>query len=407
MSSDTKFLQPTSVISNSNPNFAGATGRISFSSYSQSPSDILAASETNSLVNNGVANAIAEAVGSSDPAFSDLFTESIGFGFDGSYQGSAKSAAKVVASFNVGANQTFSFNFSANSALAAKEIENPRAEYNEARSRVAFLVLDITNPNKPKVFDYFGIHGDLSSSRKKGNLKFRKSGRISLENQQQNRDIDGNNGIDLLEGNTLGAYQRKFGKTTNIAIVEINESAVRYKGDTLIGNLGKDVIYGTIENDRLSGTNSADKIYGSLGNDRIDGKKGDDILEGGQGNDTLDGGEGNDKLYGGPGNDVLIGGRGSDILVGGEGVDTFAFQRNQSFLAGEFDVIQDFEVGIDKIQFSGWGRLNASTWFNGVVSQNQLIDHGNGALLTWGGGGQLLFEGVNINQLSPASFVFS
>lgn len=397
MPSDTQFLQPIGLTSNSNPNFAQATGGISFFSYSQNASDFLTSVETNTLVNNGVSLAIAEAQSLSfnDPAFSYLFSNINGVGLDGPYQGSANSKTKVVASFNVSAKQTFSFNFAADSALTAKEIENSKAEYNQAKSKTAFLVLDVSNINKPKVLDFFGIRGNLISSKEIGDLKLHSSRRVTFDNSDRIIDIDGDNGTDSVIANASGTYQRKFLEDKKIAIVEINESSVQFKGDTLIGNLGEDVTYGTIWNDNLIGSDRADKIYGSLGKDRIQGKKGDDILEGGQGNDTLNGGQGDDQLYGSWDDDNLIGGRGNDVLVGGDDYDTFIFQKGDSLLFGEYDVIQDFEVGVDKIQFMGWSNIA------------KMVDTDDGTLLTLNPGGKLLLEGLNISQLNPSDFIFS
>ena len=412
MSSEIIFLQSIASNPNPNPNFANAQGFALFYNYSQSPSGTLTDAQTDTLVKGGVALAIAEAGANSfdnEPAFSTLFSDSNGIGLDGSFSGSANSKTKVVASFGVDANQTFSFDFSADLSLSAKEIENPRTEYNQAKSKTAFLVLDTTNPNKPKILDYFGIRGNLISSEKIGSLRFGNSRNVTLLNREKIADIDGNNGQDSLAGNAIGSYQKKFKKNTNITIVEINTSAVTFVGDTLINNLGKDVIYGTIKNDNLIGSRHADKIYGSLGNDWLDGKKGNDILEGGQGNDWLYGGEGNDTLHGGWDNDTLIGGRGSDVLVGGAGNDKFVFNRGDSLLKGEFDIIQDFEVGIDKIVFDGWGKVNSADWLNQMFSQGQITDIADGVLFDFSTGitqGKLLLSNVTSNLITSDSITF-
>ncbi len=81
--------------------------------------------------------------------------------------------------------------------------------------------------------------------------------------------------------------------------------------------------------------------------------------------------------------------------VGGEGYDTFVFQKWDSFLPKEYDVIQDFEVGIDKIKFMGWSNIA------------QMVDTQDGTLLTLSPGGKLLLEGLNISQLNPSDFLFS
>ncbi len=413
MSSETVFLQPTNTNPNPNPNFARATGFALFSNYSQSPSGLLTAARTEALVKGGVAGAIADAAAiadfQGDPTFSALFTDSIGVGLDGSYAGSANSETIVVGNFAVGTNQTFSFNFLADLALKAKEIENPNAEYNHAKSKTAFLVLDTTDLNKPKVLDYFGIQGKLISSKQDGDLKIGGKRNVTITSREQTIDVDGNNGTDSIAGKATGTYQRTFNRDTNISIVEVNASTVTFVGDTLIGNLGKDVIYGTIKNDNLDGTDGADKIYGSLGDDKLYGNKGDDILEGGQGNDKLHGGRGNDKLYGGWGDDTLIGGRGNDILVGGDGYDHFIFKRGDGLLKGESNVIQDFQVGIDKLVFQNWDNTNSQQWLNEMFSQGNITNINDGVLFQFDGGrneGTLLLAGLNSNQINSQSIVF-
>lgn len=418
MTSETLFLNPIGSLSNSNPNFADATGDTVLTNYSQSSSGGLTDSQVKTLVEGGVATAIAqaEAVFINDPAFAELFTQSSGVGEEGQFQGSAKSETQVLASFSVKAGKTFSFDFLADLALKAKEIENPNTEYNEATSKTAFLVLDTSNVYKPRVLDYFGIWGDLISSKQFGKLKIGSSKNVTIDNRDRSTDVDGNNGTDSLTGTALGTYERKFRRDTQITLVAINISAVEFLGDTLIGKLGEDVIYGTIWNDRLKGTNDDDKIYASLGNDRLKGKNGDDILEGGQGNDFLYGGHGKDTLYGGSGkdsltggkdDDILVGGLGSDILTGERGSDKFVFKQGDSLLKGEFDIIKDFQVGLDKIELQGWGDIDASSWFGEVVSQGSLANTSKGVLFNVDSGGQLLFKDINLDDLSSSDFVFA
>jgi len=65
------------------------------------------------------------------------------------------------------------------------------------------------------------------------------------------------------------------------------------------------------------------------------------------GADVLVGGVGDDYFDGGKGNDTLIGSYGYNTLIGGEGSDAFIF--NDPLIQGEFDIIEDFTVGQDKI----------------------------------------------------------
>lgn len=384
--------------SDSNPNYATAQGYTTFSDYSQSPSSTLTDGQVNLLVQGGVVNAIGNArvSFSNDPTFSSLFTNATVTGSDGQFTGNSNTETKVVASFTVGADQLFSFDFSANLALTAKEVENSDVEYNKAQSKSTFLVLDTTNPNNPVVIDYFGVQGKLVSSNQLGNLTFSRSRNVTIDSRNKSYDIDGNNGSDFVNGSAVGTYQRTFNSDTNLTIVEINTSNVELAGDTLIGNLGQDFIYGTIWNDNLRGTNGADKIYASLGDDTLNGNRGDDILDAGQGNDLLKGGAGNDTLYGGLGNDTLIGGAGSDVLVGGAGNDTFTFKRSDTLFKNDFDTIQDFQVGIDQIVLDGWTKLGS------------IADTNNGAILILGSlfnQETILISGVSASQINNSQSI--
>ncbi|KYC37663.1 hypothetical protein WA1_40085 [Scytonema hofmannii PCC 7110] len=401
---ETLFLQPRVPISNST-NFANATGNALFSDYSQSALAISTVAQTNTSVKGLVALAVAEADAVAREDLSGIFTDSTGIGLGSPFEVKSNSEAKAIASFAVKAKETFSFDFSANIQLTAKEIKNSNAEYNQAKSTVAFLVLDTTNVNQPKALGYFKLSGNLSGSENSNDLKLKASKQVNIDYKNKESDIKRNNDMDFVKGDAIGTYEQKFKHDTNITIVKVNTSTIELLGDNLIGNLGKDVIYGTLWNDNLKGTNKADKIYGSLGNDRIEGRKGNDIIEGGSGNDTLYGGENDDLIYGGWGDDTIIGGHGNDILAGGSGHDSFIFQKYNSFLHKEYDVIKDFEVGVDKIEFQFWVQMNASTWFDGIISKNQLIDTSNGALLTWNSE-KLLFQDVSVSQMSASDFVF-
>ncbi len=77
---------------------------------------------------------------------------------------------------------------------------------------------------------------------------------------------------------------------------------------------------------------------------KIFGDAKDNSIGGGRGADSIDGGAGNDKLVGSYGADTLNGGEGNDTLTGGVGNDIFVY-------SGGDDVITDYEVGKDKIQF--------------------------------------------------------
>ena len=85
------------------------------------------------------------------------------------------------------------------------------------------------------------------------------------------------------------------------------------------------------------------------------------VLAGGAGQDSLTGGTGNDLLVGGAGNDVLAGSQGDDVLVDGAGADTLSGGAGRDLFVlvmdGQTDRITDFQVGIDRLDLSAWGRI--------------------------------------------------
>ena len=129
--------------------------------------------------------------------------------------------------------------------------------------------------------------------------------------------------------------------------------------DLIEGGKGNDTISGENGNDTLKGGKGADTILGGAGNDTMMGGKGADLLydvegnnllEGGKGADTLVSGVGDDELHGGSGADMISGGEGNDKLWGDGGSDIFFFAESL-----DFNVIMDFEDGIDQIDLSAFG----------------------------------------------------
>ncbi|NJK36666.1 MAG: calcium-binding protein [Oscillatoriales cyanobacterium RM2_1_1] len=457
MANATFFLQPTG--STVDPMFANASGNITFTNYSHPASNNLNEGELEELVEGGVAVALADLSSTfiNDPTFASLFTETFGEGEDEEFKIRARSSAEVTATFEVAAGETFSFDFNSDLSLEATEIENPNAAYIKAKSRTKFLILDTSNPDQPEVIDYFGLNSRLIPSEQFGNVRVG-STNVSLVAYEVEQDVNGNNDTDWINAFALGSYEHTFTADTQLSVIHFNESLTKLRGDTLIDKLGSDVTYGSIWRDNISGTNGNDKIYtslgkdivnGGLGNDTIEGgddrdklfggngqdkinggegndvvrgEQGDDILRGGagddriignqgsdqlngdEGNDTLEGGLGNDNLNGDAGDDLLMGDRGSDQLIGGAGRDTFRFEA--PLRRREFDTIVDFIPGEDIVEFKGFGLLNPEDWFNGIVSNGLIQNTSVGAVFTASTGGQVLFEGLGISDLSGADFVF-
>ena len=137
-------------------------------------------------------------------------------------------------------------------------------------------------------------------------------------------------------------------------------------------------------------------LAGEGGNDRLDGGLGDDLLSGGSGNDQLFGNEGADSLSGGDGADTLDGGLGIDTLTGGIGADTFAINIDSLTTApNDFDVITDFEDGIDAIAITGSAAVSSLTWSDGTGGVDVFV---NGQRV-------VQLSGISSGVISSADFV--
>ena len=125
-------------------------------------------------------------------------------------------------------------------------------------------------------------------------------------------------------------------------------------------------------------------IGGTLAADTLVGTDGDDHIDGGDANDTLDGGAGDD---------LLVGGRGADLLTGGAGADTFRFDTAES----GFDIVKDFEPGVDKLDFRDTGLT-----FDDLAMR----DIGTLKFIDDGRGNTVVLEGMGGRTLDAADFLF-
>jgi len=232
------------------------------------------------------------------------------------------------------------------------------------------------------------LHGGSGSDKLYGN-----SGDDTLFGGQQDDALNGNNGNDVLYGES--GNDTLIGGTGNDTLDGglHNDTLIGGSGDDiLIGGYGEDILKGGAGNDQLRGGHQDDQLYGGHDDDIFHGDAGNDMMHGGRGNDTVDysafdvdlsvslhnkrahgqeigtdtlkfidnirSGGGDDVLKGSSGVNVIDGGagddqirslRGADTLTGGDGADTFVFRTYD--LTG-VDVITDFEIGIDLLDFS-------------------------------------------------------
>ncbi|MEM1431225.1 MAG: calcium-binding protein [Pseudomonadota bacterium] len=238
--------------------------------------------------------------------------------------------------------------------------------------------------------------------------------------------------------------------------------------DSITGSDGTDVLRGGADNDVLVGAKGDDRVFGGAGDDLLVWNNGDgsDLMNGGRGFDTvqvngadgagdqfaidlsddgvafartnlgpfeldirkvevlevnglggndeiiaaadlsdeiqlmLDGGAGHDTIVGGSGDDVIRGGEGSDLLTGGAGADTFVFFENDTGV----DVITDFEVGVDTLQFVAAPALAAARSVNAPYDPlDAMVQVGNDVHLDTGTG-MVVFEEMTLAGLGPDSF---
>jgi hypothetical protein len=121
--------------------------------------------------------------------------------------------------------------------------------------------------------------------------------------------------------------------------------------DSLWGNGDRDFLYGGDGNDILVGNDWAPGAFSALWNECWGGGGDDLLFTGGYGSGYLVGEGGVDRLWGAAQSDVLEGGSGGDFLIGGGGIDIFKV-KSADMVAGEIDMILDFEDGIDYIQLA-------------------------------------------------------
>ncbi|WP_299892384.1 CHRD domain-containing protein [uncultured Ruegeria sp.] len=197
--------------------------------------------------------------------------------------------------------------------------------------------------------------------------------------------ILGNNEFNVLDGGAGNDSIHSFGGADVIIGGEGIDTALFTAGPGVVLDLDE-------EGDGVATINAPDgaTLDQVFGFENINGSNNAASPNGG--NDVLSGNSGSNTLNGQAGDDVLNGEGGNDVLIGGAGADTFVFAVG----FGD-DVIQDFEVGLDQLQFGDFGPDFDS---NVNVAQD-----GNDALITFGDEGSVRLSGVNRADLTDDDFV--
>ena len=133
--------------------------------------------------------------------------------------------------------------------------------------------------------------------------------------------------------------------------------------DTIEGNAGNNVLTGGAhgtDGDTVSYANALASVTVSLTTTKAQNTygAGKDTLTGFQNltgsdfADKLTGSAANNLLSGGDGNDIIYGGAGADTLIGGTGADLFVFKATSESTLTGYDVVADFQSGVDSIDLS-------------------------------------------------------
>ncbi|MEL6997157.1 MAG: hypothetical protein AAFP68_02765 [Pseudomonadota bacterium] len=175
-------------------------------------------------------------------------------------------------------------------------------------------------------------------------------------------DVSGYSGairIDVIDPNALIIIENQ-----SSGVVENFDFSTDPEG-AIIADTGRQFVLnsGTIDGDVTLGAQDDRYVGEGAGevNGAVFGGDGDDRLFGSDENDRLFGDAGRDFVFGGGGNDTIFGGADQDQLFGDEGSDRFVFttetdsQDDDAENDNQYDVIRDFEVGVDQIDLSGIG----------------------------------------------------
>lgn len=200
----------------------------------------------------------------------------------------------------------------------------------------------------------------------------------------------GTNTIDL--GNGDNQFYAKAGNN-NVTAAGNNLIGIGKGSDTVTTFGGNDFVYSV---DGGGGTNvlnlgnGVNTVWVEQGNYDITTGSGNDIIGLGTGTDKVRAGDGNNVIYQvsrsrtsdgakdiltgagndyiqtGGGDDLIDAGAGTNTLFGGSGMDTFTIRK------GAYNVLRDFEVGIDKIQLDNLSMDNL-TYVRGTGDQGASV----------------------------------
>ncbi|NMG08015.1 hypothetical protein DP117_14395 [Brasilonema sp. UFV-L1] len=184
-------------------------------------------------------NPVVETSSSPPKASTDVFSSVSGEGRN--YTGLVKSHSGIVGNFNIGAGQTFSFDFSSFLSLGT-EIETSPVENAQANGDIAFYLFDTSDISEQALPNFLTGLLEDSSSINNNSLSFfsltgsvstvgddflltQNSSDITVTDTYTKVDFEGNEESALTE--LTGSFQRYFEKNTNVTLIATRRSQAR------------------------------------------------------------------------------------------------------------------------------------------------------------------------------------
>jgi hypothetical protein len=205
--------------------FAFSQGVFEFTDFSQSPSRVGTATNTNTLTiaKDGMADALAKAEANFivPPPIASNLSLSVARGEGRDYLGLAESEAIVIGNFVVDAGKSFSFDFNANLNLQSA-VDNPLAENARATGDISWAL--IANDS---IIDSFSLMGNLVTPGDSDFIVAEESGNVTLSNSLPNFSFGGNQ--EFATASVQGSLQRSFANQTTLTLVELKKNRATVK----------------------------------------------------------------------------------------------------------------------------------------------------------------------------------
>jgi hypothetical protein len=195
-------------------------------------------------------NAVTDFTENPFTAFTSGFSSASGESKD--YTGLAETESKIITNFDVGANQHFSFDFTAILDLKTS-IEEPPVENARARGDVSFLLLDTSDIAKQNLSDFLtsllsntdnihkipleflAVNGNLNTLGENDFIIPRRSSNVTLINKRNESSFYGKQ--DLASVVFEGSLKRYFDKPANLTLVALRRSQARVTAPEAATNL--------------------------------------------------------------------------------------------------------------------------------------------------------------------------